>query len=118
MMDWDHRSNQPVDWLLGACLMVRKSAISQVGLMDERFFLYFEDVDWCRRFWQNGYQIYYVADAEMIHYHQRLSAEYQGLRSLFSSLTRIHIASWLKYMAKYMGGKRLPNRIDEKRRRV
>ncbi len=105
MKDWDHNANREVDWLLGACLLVRRLAIDQVGLMDERFFLYFEDVDWCRRFWQAGFKVYYLAEAEMVHYHQRLSAENPGLRGLFSDTTRIHIASWIKYFAKHLGTK-------------
>jgi N-acetylglucosaminyl-diphospho-decaprenol L-rhamnosyltransferase len=41
---------QVVDWLAGACLCVRRSAIQAVGLFDERFFMYSEELDWCRRF--------------------------------------------------------------------
>ncbi|MFH1173129.1 MAG: glycosyltransferase family 2 protein [bacterium] len=103
MKDWAHDADREVDWLLGACLFVRKSALDKVGLLDERFFLYFEDVDWCRRFWQAGFKVSYLAEAEMVHYHQRLSAENPGWRGLFSNMTRIHIASWIKYFAKYLG---------------
>lgn len=108
MLDWDHRQNRPVDWMIGACFMVRASVLPVVGLLDERFFLYLEDMDWCRRFWQSGYEVHYVADAEMVHYHQRLSAENPGLVGLFSYGTRIHIISAFKYFAKYFGTK-LPN---------
>ncbi|PIP17480.1 MAG: glycosyl transferase family 2 [Parcubacteria group bacterium CG23_combo_of_CG06-09_8_20_14_all_35_9] len=101
MMDWDHSKRRRVDWLLGACLMIRTSAIEKVGLMDERFFLYFEDIDWCRRFWQAGWEVYYIADAEMVHYYQRLSAEGPGIIGLFKKSTRIHIVSWIKYFAKW-----------------
>lgn len=103
MMDFDHQETRAVDWLLGACLMVRRSAFDQVGLLDERFFLYFEDVDWCRRFWEAGFQVVYYPKAKMVHYHQRLSAEDSGLQSLFSSPTRIHILSGIKYFLKYLG---------------
>ena len=57
MQDFDHRSNRPVDWLLGGCLLVRSSAVARTGPMDERFFLYFEDVDWCYRMWQAGFEV-------------------------------------------------------------
>ncbi len=103
MVNWDHSKNSPVDWMIGACFFVRREAMEKVGLMDERFFLYLEDVDWCRRFWQAGYQVYYIADAEMVHYHQRLSAENPGLKGIFSYATRIHIISAIKYFAKYFG---------------
>lgn len=109
MLDWDHASNRPVDWALGACLMVRRSAMEKVGLFDERFFLYFEDVDWCRRFWEHGFPVYYVgAEAELVHFHQRQSAASAGMAGLFSYPTRRHIESGLKYFMKYAGA-RLPS---------
>lgn len=101
MDEFDHGTSRPVDWLLGACLLVRKSALQTVGLMDEQYFLYFEDVDWCRRFWNTGHEVWYHPAARMVHLHQRMSAEQIGLRSLSSRHTRVHIASWLKYMWKW-----------------
>jgi hypothetical protein len=74
MMDWDHDSERDVDWMLGACLMVRAEAIEDVGLMDERFFMYFEDVDWCYRMKQHGWRVVYVPEARMRHLHRRESA--------------------------------------------
>ncbi len=103
MLDWSHSENRAVDWLLGACMMVRRSAVEKVGLLDERFFLYFEDMDWCRRFWQAGYAVYYLgAVAEIVHYHRRQSAESPGLSGLLSYPTRLHLASALKYFGKYL----------------
>jgi len=101
MKDFDHGSNKEVDWLLGACWLVRKEAIDKVGLMDERFFLYFEDIDWCKRFWQSGYKVYYVPEAKMVHYHERLSAQESWTRGLLNQATRTHVKSWLKYFLKY-----------------
>ena len=49
--------------MLGGCLLARRSAIERVGPMDERFFLYFEDVDWCYRMWQADHEVLYTADA-------------------------------------------------------
>ena len=69
--------------------------------MDERFFLYFEDIDWCRRFWQAGYQVYYMPEAQMVHYYERLSAQESWLKGLLNKATRTHIKSWLKYFLKY-----------------
>ena len=100
MFDWDHRANQPVDWLLGACLIVRRSALNKVGLLDERYFLYVEDTDWCRRFWQAGWQVFYIAEVEFVHFHERLSAQ-ASFGGLFSRVTWVHIASWLKYFRKW-----------------
>lgn len=89
------------DWLIGASVMVRRDAIEKTGLMDERYVFYFEDVDWCRRFKSAGYKIYYLPEMEMIHFHQRLSAQRSGLKSLFDKPTRIHIMSAIKYFWKW-----------------
>jgi len=103
MKDWDHLANRKVDWLYGACLMVRKEAIDQVGLLDERYFMYMEDLDWCRRFWQKKWEVWYLAEAKVIHYHQRDSALGAGLRGLLKKSGRIHLKSWLKYYSKWRG---------------
>ncbi len=75
MLDYDHEESRPVDWIIGACMMVRREALRDIGLMDERFFLYFEDVDWCYRTWQGGWRVYYVAESVMVHRHTRASAQ-------------------------------------------
>ncbi|MBU1148901.1 glycosyltransferase family 2 protein [Patescibacteria group bacterium] len=105
MIDWEHRDAKQVDWLLGACLFTKREAINKVGLLDERFFLYFEDVDWCRRFWQAGYKVYYLPQAEMVHYHRRLSAINPGFKGVFGYATRLHIVSGIKYFTKYFSSK-------------
>ncbi len=101
LTEMDRTKTRPVDWVLGACMLVRKSAVDQVGVMDERYFLYFEDVDWCRRFWAAGFQVVFFADSKLIHYHRRLSAESPGLSGIFTAATRIHIQSGLRYFLKY-----------------
>ena len=58
---------QEVDWLVGACLCVGAAAARQVGLFDERFFMYSEDLDWCRRFRAAGWRVAYVPSAEVVH---------------------------------------------------
>lgn len=68
MSDWDHASVRDVDWLSGACLLVRREAIDQVGPMDEAFFMFNEDVDWCRRMKQAGWAVTYVPDAVVVHH--------------------------------------------------
>jgi GT2 family glycosyltransferase/glycosyltransferase involved in cell wall biosynthesis len=58
----------PVDWVSGACMVVRRKAIEDVGLMDERFFIYWEDADWCKRMWDFGWKVIYFPQAHVIHY--------------------------------------------------
>ena len=103
MRDWNHEANSQVDWLYGACLMVRRQAMAEVGLLDERYFMYMEDLDWCRRFWEKGWQVWYLAKAEVIHYHHRESAEGFGFSGVFKKSSRTHLISWLKYFLKFYG---------------
>jgi GT2 family glycosyltransferase len=97
MMDWDHASAREVDWMLGACLMVRSQAIQEVGLMDERFFMYFEDVDWCYRMKQHGWGVVYVPDAVMKHVHRRESAT----GGWFSPRLLAHVNSMFRFFDKW-----------------
>lgn len=101
MVQADHEKTQAVDWLLAACLIVRKKAIDQIGLLDDRFFLYFADVDWCRQLWKAGWSVHYYAGAELVHYYHRESASQNGISSVFfNKTTRIHIWDWFKYLRK------------------
>jgi len=68
MSDWDHTSIREVDWLSGAFLLVRRSAIESVGAMDEQFFMFNEDVDWCRRMKLAGRGVVYVPGAVVVHH--------------------------------------------------
>ena len=95
MADWDHASTKPVDWVIGAALLVRRRAMHDVGLMDERYFLYFEDVDWCQRMWRHGFEVIYCAESRMVHEHQRASARLQP-RSW-----RAHLAGLLRFAEKW-----------------
>ncbi len=65
--DWATEQLLPVDWVSGACLLVRRAAIEQVGLLDEHIFMYFEDNDWCLRIRKAGWKVYYNPQVEIIH---------------------------------------------------
>jgi len=56
-----------VDYVQGACLMVKSKAIEKVGLLDERFFMYFEEVDWCYRIKKAGGEVWYYPMASVVH---------------------------------------------------
>lgn len=58
----------PVEIISGCFVLVRQEALKEVGLLDELFFIYGEDMDWCKRFWQAGRQVVFVPAAESIHY--------------------------------------------------
>lgn len=106
MEDEDHEKVLEVDWLMGSALMVSRESLKKVGLMDTRFFMYMEDVDWCRRFWENGYKVVYYPYSSMLHYHGKYSGKKGLLNSvLLNKYTWIHIASAYKYFKKYWGKK-------------
>jgi len=96
MADLDHNVAQRVDWLLGACLMVRREVIDTVGLMDEWYFLYVEDIDWCYRMWQRGWQVWYVPSAKIIHHHLAVSD-----KALLSQRSWIHFQSMVRFYRKF-----------------
>ena len=95
-------SAKEVDWVQGSAMFVRKEAIEKIGLMDERYFMYLEDTDWCRRFWEKGYKVMYLPTAKMSHYYYRASKKWNSfLDVLFNKYTRIHLISAFKYFWKW-----------------
>ena len=58
---------EPADWVAGASVLVRRAAFEQVGLMDEKFFMYFEEVDFCRRANRAGWPCWYVPASRVVH---------------------------------------------------
>ena len=68
MTYWPQDTPRPVDMLSGCFWLVRREALNEVGLLDEAFFMYGEDMDWCKRFWAGGWKVTFVPSAEAIHY--------------------------------------------------
>ncbi|MDO9464615.1 MAG: glycosyltransferase family 2 protein [bacterium] len=65
---WDHGDIWEVDQPMGSALMVRREAIEQVGLLDEQFFIYYEEVDWCYRMKKRSWKVFFLPQAQIIHY--------------------------------------------------
>lgn len=99
MTDFNHNSTIEVDWILGACMFIRNTALSEIGIMNEDFFLYLGDYEWCDRARLHNWKVIYYHDTDgIIHYHKRESDS--GLPSamqLLSPVTRIHIKDWNTY---------------------
>ena len=57
-----------VDWVSGTCMIIRRQTLEEIGLFDERFFMYFEDADLCRRAWEAGWLVYYLPQIEVLHH--------------------------------------------------
>ena len=75
MRDWDHDEVRIVDWAIGGCLLLRRAAVEEVGLLDEGFFMYYEDADLGRRLQAKGWAVYYEPSAVVRHEHRRESAQ-------------------------------------------
>jgi N-acetylglucosaminyl-diphospho-decaprenol L-rhamnosyltransferase len=88
----------PVDWVLGAAMLIRSNAVHDVGGMDEGFFLYEEDVDWCARMWRSGWEVLYEPRARMLHRYARASGSWWNLTSRPS---RAHWHSLARLARKY-----------------
>ncbi len=92
-------------WLMGSALLLRRDNLEKVGPMDDRYFMYFEDVDWCRRFIDAGYEIIYFPQSALFHYHGKQSATKHFWDALFNRMTLIHIQSAVKYFWKFRNNK-------------
>ena len=66
-------ATQEVDWVRGAALLVRREAIDQVGLLDEAYFMYSEELDWCRRIRDAGWRVVYLPAARIVHHEGKSS---------------------------------------------
>jgi len=67
MADWDRRSEREVDWVSGSAMLLRRKALEQVGLFDEGYFMYVEDVDLCTRMRAAGWTVLFSPELEAVH---------------------------------------------------
>ena len=91
---FDHESVKEADWLYGACLLVRREAADAVGLFDEDFFMFSEEVDWCYRFHAAGWQVVFYPGAEVVHV---------GGASHGGRMYRENLRGHLRFFAKHYG---------------
>lgn len=101
MRDVDHGVLHDADSVYGAAMLIRQDVIQKIGGLDERFFMYYEDVDFCRRVWEAGWKVTFVPHARFVHYHQRESLIRAPWELVTNRLVRIHIASAVRYFMKY-----------------
>ncbi len=94
---FDRSVVREVDWLSGACLMVRREILARVGLLDEGFFMYGEELDWCYRMKQAGLRVAFFPGARVIHYGRGSSMGARG------RLAPRALAGRLRYFRKHHG---------------
>lgn len=85
---------QKVDAVVGACFLITPQAVEKVGLLDERYFMYFEDIDYCRKVKKAGLEVYYFPQSEIMHLHgasgKTLSSEGDQWKRLIPSSKIYH----------------------------
>jgi GT2 family glycosyltransferase len=97
MTDWDHRESREVDQVTGAFYLVRRKLFKVLKGFDERFFMYFEDLDFAYRAKQAGWKSYYLSDAQALHYGGGASSQVKARRLSYVLNSRV------LYMAKHFG---------------
>lgn len=110
MRDVSHDAPHDTHAVYGAAMLIRRPVLERVGHFDERFFMYYEDVDLCRRAREAGFRVVYAPVARFAHYHQRESRIRTPWDLIKNRLARIHIASSVKYFLKYRGSWKSANR--------
>lgn len=99
MVDWDHSYSRRVDQVMGAFFLVRREVYEEWSRFDERFFVYFEEVDLARRFKEKGWDSYYLAEARAFHAGGGTSHQVKARRLFYSLRSRLlygfkHFPRW------------------------
>ena len=102
-MRWDHASVRECDWVPGCYLLIRREVIDQVGLFDPRFFLYFEEVDFCRTAKQAGWKVVYFPDTRVVHLGGESAKSEGELTAGGQQISALQIESELLYFRKHYG---------------
>jgi GT2 family glycosyltransferase len=98
LADWDHNTIRPVDWMLGACHIIRRELLTEIGKLNEGFFYLYEDVEFCWRARKRGWDILYIPESKVTHIYQRQSA------AGFNRMTVKHIKSIIRFLkVRYLG---------------
>jgi N-acetylglucosaminyl-diphospho-decaprenol L-rhamnosyltransferase len=103
VLEWYYALDLPteglsdVDWVRGAALLARRQAIDAVGLLDEGFFMYSEELDWCRRFRDGGWRVVYVPEAQVVHHEGKSSEQAVAARHVNFQTSKV------RYFRKYHG---------------
>jgi hypothetical protein len=88
---------QDVDWVTGAAMLARREAIDGIGLLDEGFFMYSEELDWCRRFRDAGWRVVYLPTAQIVHHVGKSSEQVVAARHVHFQTSKV------RYFRKHHG---------------
>lgn len=100
MLSWNHDDERQVDQPEGACLLIRREALEQVGLFDEGFFMLFEEVDWCYRLKKAGWEIWFTPESKITHHYG------QSIKQVKSSMILSSHRGLYRFWRKHYRGSR------------
>lgn len=100
---WDHASVRECDWVPGCYYLVRREVIDQVGLFDPRYFLYYEEVDHCRRVQAAGWKVVYYPHTSVVHIGGESAKSVSAITSAGRQISALQIESELMYFRKHRG---------------
>ena len=92
MSGWDHSQTREVDWVSGCCMLLRREMLDQIGMLDEAFPLFCEDIDICLRAHQQGWSTVYFPKMEIVHYTGSVRAQ-----TPFQAIVKEHDSLWQYY---------------------
>lgn len=102
-MNWDHASVRECDWVPGCYYLIRRQVLDEVGLFDPRYFLYYEEVDHCKRVKEAGWQVIYFPDTSVVHIGGESAKSAGNLSENGRQLSVLQIESELLYFRKQFG---------------
>lgn len=100
---WDHQGERECDWVPGCFLLLRKQVIDQVGLFDPRYFLYYEEVDLCKRIKAAGWQVLYTGATSAVHLGGESAKSDADITATARQISGLQVESELLYMRKNHG---------------
>jgi len=100
-LDWGHDNPAYVGYVIGACQLIRREAMEEVGFLDERVFYGPEDVDYCLRMWKAGWRVLYDPEAVVIHRMSRITYGHFFSRQILNPIFWKHVRALVVYFAKH-----------------
>lgn len=89
LLDRPDDETQPVDWVVGAALLIRREALHQVSPLDEEFFMYSEELEWCYRLKAQGWEVVYLPTAQVVHQEGRSSEQVLAARHIHFQRSKV-----------------------------
>jgi hypothetical protein len=89
IQDRSDEEEQDVDWIVGACMLIRRQTWEQVGPLDESFFMYSEELDWCRRAKTAGWRVVYLPQATILHHEGQSSVQVVPARHIYFQSSKV-----------------------------